>query len=123
MRGYDVPSSPQDLFGISLDIAGPLNMSMEGPPPTPGVNIHLQTPTKQLEEQQQQHQNEDTVMKDVDAPRHDIEESEYDKEGHIARQRRDLVNLHRMTEEELVVSLHLFPTPPPIPPFPLLVPQ
>ncbi|MPC51146.1 hypothetical protein E2C01_044986 [Portunus trituberculatus] len=42
---YDISSSSQDLFGTSLDIAGLLNMSMEGPPPTPGVNIRLQTPT------------------------------------------------------------------------------
>ncbi|MPC41542.1 hypothetical protein E2C01_035141 [Portunus trituberculatus] len=41
--GHEVPSSSQDLFGTSLDIAGPLDMSMKGPPPTPGVNIHLQT--------------------------------------------------------------------------------
>ncbi|MPC45364.1 hypothetical protein E2C01_039062 [Portunus trituberculatus] len=53
------------IFETSLDIAGPLDMSMEGLPPTPGMNIHLQTPTKvdvypvpqegqqeQLEEQQ-----------------------------------------------------------------------
>ncbi|MPC61828.1 hypothetical protein E2C01_055905 [Portunus trituberculatus] len=42
--GYDVPLSLQDFFGTSLDIAGPLDMSMEGPPLTPGVNIFLQTP-------------------------------------------------------------------------------
>ncbi|MPC54561.1 hypothetical protein E2C01_048482 [Portunus trituberculatus] len=33
-------------LGTSLDIAAQLDMSMEGPPPTLGVNIHLQTPTK-----------------------------------------------------------------------------
>ncbi|MPC78125.1 hypothetical protein E2C01_072605 [Portunus trituberculatus] len=44
--GYDVPSSSQDLFGTSLDIAGPMDMNMEGPPPTPGVKFHLQTPMK-----------------------------------------------------------------------------
>ncbi|MPC46866.1 hypothetical protein E2C01_040596 [Portunus trituberculatus] len=31
------------IFGTSFDIAGPLDMSIEGPPPTPGMNIHLQT--------------------------------------------------------------------------------
>ncbi|MPC93803.1 hypothetical protein E2C01_088945 [Portunus trituberculatus] len=45
-NGYDVPSSSQDLFWTSLDIAGILDMTMEGPPPTPGLNIYLQTPTK-----------------------------------------------------------------------------
>ncbi|MPC41134.1 hypothetical protein E2C01_034719 [Portunus trituberculatus] len=56
---------------ISLDIAGPLDMNMEGRTPRLGVNIHLQTPTKmnvypvsregqqkQLEEQQHQHQQQ-----------------------------------------------------------------
>ncbi|MPC58179.1 hypothetical protein E2C01_052174 [Portunus trituberculatus] len=46
MHGYDVPSSPQDLFRTSLDIVSPLDMSMEGPPLTLGVNIHLLTPMK-----------------------------------------------------------------------------
>ncbi|MPC59645.1 hypothetical protein E2C01_053669 [Portunus trituberculatus] len=46
MHGYDVPPSSQDLFGTFLDIAGPLDMSMEGPRPRPEVNIHLQTTTK-----------------------------------------------------------------------------
>ncbi|MPC51778.1 hypothetical protein E2C01_045632 [Portunus trituberculatus] len=46
MHGYDIPLSSQDLFGTSLDIAGPLDMSMEGPLPRPGVNIHLQTSMK-----------------------------------------------------------------------------
>ncbi|MPC71323.1 hypothetical protein E2C01_065600 [Portunus trituberculatus] len=35
MRGYDVPSSSQDLFETFLDIAGPLDMSMEEPRPRP----------------------------------------------------------------------------------------
>ncbi|MPC54981.1 hypothetical protein E2C01_048912 [Portunus trituberculatus] len=75
MRGCDIPSSSRDLFGTSLDIAGPLDMSMKGPPPRLGVNIHLQTPTKmdiypvpqQGQQQhhhqhQQQHQDERTAL-------------------------------------------------------------
>ncbi|MPC14117.1 hypothetical protein E2C01_006870 [Portunus trituberculatus] len=34
------------ISATSLNIAGPLDMRMERPPPTPGVNIHLQSPTK-----------------------------------------------------------------------------